>query len=213
MSRSVTIPNYMTPYWRCNINNVEYAYLAGTTQTVPDEVAALIDQYNAAQPKEGPRPIKVLPEELPIASARSLGAVKIGANFSLKEDGTLSPVVPIMTPTVRGGAKLGAGLDVTDGVLSVANRVIGFYRSDSITEATQTTGYVEFTVPDDVTADNAICLISFNSNDYNVVKGGGWKIDTTSHKLVCGYATSTSNVTFTLCAVLIYAPKPAEAAE
>ena len=42
-TQSKLIPTSQKPYWKCKIDNTEYAYLAGTTQTVPDEVAALID--------------------------------------------------------------------------------------------------------------------------------------------------------------------------
>lgn len=49
MSKSVKIPNTANP-WRCTINGVEYAYAPGTTQSVPDEVAALIAQIEEYPP-------------------------------------------------------------------------------------------------------------------------------------------------------------------
>ena len=49
MSKSVKIPNTANP-WRCMINGVEYAYAPGTTQSVPDEVAALIAQIEEYPP-------------------------------------------------------------------------------------------------------------------------------------------------------------------
>lgn len=54
MSKSVTIPTYMQPDFVCTINNTTYRYKAGTTQTVPDEVAELIENINAAIPQEDP---------------------------------------------------------------------------------------------------------------------------------------------------------------
>ena len=42
-TQSKLIPTSQKPYWKCKIDNTEYAYLAGTTQTVPDAVAAIID--------------------------------------------------------------------------------------------------------------------------------------------------------------------------
>ena len=42
-TQSKLIPTTQKPYWKCKIDNTEYAYLAGTTQTVPDAVAAIID--------------------------------------------------------------------------------------------------------------------------------------------------------------------------
>lgn len=50
MSKQVTIPSNMNPWW-CNINGVVYSYTAGSTQTVPDEVAAVIENYNNMLPK------------------------------------------------------------------------------------------------------------------------------------------------------------------
>ena len=50
MSKHVTIPSNMNPWW-CNINGVVYSYTAGSTQTVPDEVAAVIENYNNMLPK------------------------------------------------------------------------------------------------------------------------------------------------------------------
>ena len=54
MSKIRVIPSNMHP-WECEINGVPYGpYPAGTVQTVPDEVAAVIDNYYASQPKEAP---------------------------------------------------------------------------------------------------------------------------------------------------------------
>lgn len=52
MSKQVTIPSNMNPWW-CNINGAVYSYTAGSTQTVPDEVAAVIENYNNMLPKLG----------------------------------------------------------------------------------------------------------------------------------------------------------------
>ena len=52
MSKMVTIPTYTRPYWECFINGVHHRYTAGSTQEVPDEVAALIDHLMKQQPKE-----------------------------------------------------------------------------------------------------------------------------------------------------------------
>lgn len=53
MSKTVKIPSDRNP-WTCNINGVPYSYTAGSTQSVPDEVAALIQQtygFPPAPPK------------------------------------------------------------------------------------------------------------------------------------------------------------------
>ena len=55
MSKTVKIPNSTTPYWSCKINTKEYSYLANSTATVPDEVAAVIAEYNASLPKPSAR--------------------------------------------------------------------------------------------------------------------------------------------------------------
>lgn len=54
MSKEVMIPTFMQPDFVCTINNVTYRYKAGTTQTVPDEVAELIANINAQEPVENP---------------------------------------------------------------------------------------------------------------------------------------------------------------
>lgn len=47
--RTVTIPNDYNPF-RLEVNGRIYSYKAGTTQSVPDEVAELIDMYNQSKP-------------------------------------------------------------------------------------------------------------------------------------------------------------------
>lgn len=54
MSKTVTIPEGMYPFWECELNGVKYSYKAGTSQSVPDEVAALIEANNAMAPVENP---------------------------------------------------------------------------------------------------------------------------------------------------------------
>jgi hypothetical protein len=50
--KTVTIPGNLHPF-EATINNVHYGpYPAGSTQTVPDEVAAVIENYNASLPVE-----------------------------------------------------------------------------------------------------------------------------------------------------------------
>lgn len=53
MSKVVVIPNDMKPNWRCEINNTIYEYEAGSTQSVPDEVADVISNINASKPTQG----------------------------------------------------------------------------------------------------------------------------------------------------------------
>ena len=61
---------------------------------------------------------------LPIASADTLGGIKVGNNLSIEEDGTLSAEsaeynLPTASTSRLGGVKVGGHLDITNGVLSV----------------------------------------------------------------------------------------------
>lgn len=71
MSVTVKIPEDSHP-WRANINGVEYVYAAGSTQSVPEEVAQLIHEIETSAPV----PAKVDPPiapELPAVSAADNG--------------------------------------------------------------------------------------------------------------------------------------------
>lgn len=74
MSKSVKIPTYMQPDWVCTINNTTYRYKAGTTQTVPDEVAELIENINAQEPVENP-------PETPEEMAKRIADAEIADNY------------------------------------------------------------------------------------------------------------------------------------
>ena len=61
---------------------------------------------------------------LPVASADTLGGVKIGDNLSIDGSGVLSAVaspyeLPTASADVLGGVKIGSGITITDGVISV----------------------------------------------------------------------------------------------
>ena len=61
---------------------------------------------------------------LPIASANTLGGIKVGNNLTIEEDGTLNAEsteynLPVATSSTLGGVKIGSGLTMTDQVLSV----------------------------------------------------------------------------------------------
>lgn len=49
MSKTVKIPSTSNP-WKCVINNTTYVYEAGSEQTVPDEVADIIEAQNEFPP-------------------------------------------------------------------------------------------------------------------------------------------------------------------
>lgn len=50
MSKTVMIPSTQGNPWVCSVNNQKYSYEAGTEQTVPDEVAAIIDSADNFPP-------------------------------------------------------------------------------------------------------------------------------------------------------------------
>lgn len=64
----------MKPDWVCTINNTTYRYKAGTTQTVPDEVAELIKAINAQKPVENP-------PETPEEMAKRIADAEIADNY------------------------------------------------------------------------------------------------------------------------------------
>lgn len=61
---------------------------------------------------------------LPIASATTLGGIKVGTNLTIEEDGTLNAEsteyqLPAATSSTLGGVKIGNGLNISDGTASV----------------------------------------------------------------------------------------------
>ena len=62
---------------------------------------------------------------LPIASADTLGGIKVGSNLTIEEDGTLNAEsteynLPVATASTLGGIKVGSNLNISDGVLTAA---------------------------------------------------------------------------------------------
>ena len=67
---------------------------------------------------------EIISYHLPIASATTLGGIKVGDNLSIEEDGTLNAsdstyTLPVATANVLGGIKIGNNLSINDGVASV----------------------------------------------------------------------------------------------
>lgn len=73
-----TIPTSADP-WVCTINGKKYSYAAGSTETVPNEVAAVIDNEKKLQPALNPiagkTSVKLDPMELMSASFEQLKAI------------------------------------------------------------------------------------------------------------------------------------------
>ncbi len=49
--KTVIIPSNTYPWWECTINGVKYRYKSGTEQTVPDEVAEIIENGALLEPR------------------------------------------------------------------------------------------------------------------------------------------------------------------
>lgn len=55
---TIKIPDYSQPNWSCEIDGIRYSYPAGSTQEVPDAVAAVINNYKAMQPQTAPDEVR-----------------------------------------------------------------------------------------------------------------------------------------------------------
>lgn len=71
MSKTIQIPSDRGNPVRVVINRVLYQYTAGTTQTVPDEVAALLENSEAEDPVTGRR--TTAPLEAPVRDVSGTG--------------------------------------------------------------------------------------------------------------------------------------------
>jgi len=119
--KSITIPSNYDPFI-VNINGIVYSYKAGTTQSVPDEVADLIDNINRAEPRhadrvgvvgqvwtrtaDGAEWKDIVPYVLPAASATAIGGVKIGAAVANATDATdvITQLNALIASLVASGA-------------------------------------------------------------------------------------------------------------
>lgn len=81
MAVSKLIPNSPDPFV-CNINGVIYSYKAGTTQSVPDEVAALIDNINANAPTEDDPTVTIVTAIDDNATDKQIPTAKAVKNYS-----------------------------------------------------------------------------------------------------------------------------------
>ena len=117
---------------------------------------------------------------LPVASAETLGGVKVGANLSIA-DGVLSAPAPYVLPNASaetlGGVKVGAGLSIADGVLSLSASGLTFkqLRYEGNGETTKAIDFGNDTpkliyniIPD---PDETFAL-----NNYEFINGFSWGI-------------------------------------
>ena len=79
---------------------------------------------------------------LPIASATTLGGIKVGNNLIIEEDGTLNAEtteyqLPTASASTLGGVKVGSGLQINDGVLSpIVDTILSNVSANPVTNAT-----------------------------------------------------------------------------
>lgn len=79
---------------------------------------------------------------LPIASATTLGGIKVGTNLTIEEDGTLNAEateyqLPTASSDTLGGIKVGSGLQINNGVLTpIVDTILSNVSANPVTNAT-----------------------------------------------------------------------------
>ena len=79
---------------------------------------------------------------LPIASATTLGGIKVGDNLTIEDDGTLNAEateyqLPTASASTLGGIKVGSGLQINDGVLTpIVDTILSTVSANPVTNAT-----------------------------------------------------------------------------
>ena len=115
MSKSITIPSDRGSRITVNINGVEYVYAAGATVTVPDEVAAVIENALAEKPAAGRKAYA------PLDAPKRKGAAT-GIAVMVDDDGNLyigaadipTPTTVAANPTLAGTEADLTGLQIGD---------------------------------------------------------------------------------------------------
>ena len=81
---------------------------------------------------------------LPIASATTLGGIKVGDNLTIETDGTLNAEateyeLPVATASTLGGIKVGSGMNISSGVLNPnVDTILSIASANPVTNATIT---------------------------------------------------------------------------
>lgn len=107
---------------------------------------------------------------LPIASATTLGGIKVGNNLTIESDGTLNAEsaeydLPIASSSTLGGIKVGAGLQINNGVLApVVDTIFSNVSSNPVTNATISNAIN--TINSDITAlDSRVGILETSNTD------------------------------------------------
>lgn len=115
--------------------------------------------------------------ELPIASATTLGGIKVGTNLTIEEDGTLNAEateyqLPTASSDTLGGVKVGLGLQINDGVLTpIVDTILSNVSANPVTNATISNTIS--TINTDITTlgSRVGVLETSNSNIINSISG------------------------------------------
>lgn len=188
MSVTVKIPNDSHP-WRCNINGVEYVYAAGSTQSVPEEVAQLIHEIETSAPVPAPVDPPIAPE-LPAVSASDNGKL-LGVSAGKWDKVSETKELPAYTSSDNGkvlkvnsggtgvewGAASGGGAFVIN--VSVDNSVYTMDKTaQEILSAFNAGSYILIKYPDE----------EFYKNSYSALLGIA---GSASDGVVTGYSIKT----------------------
>ena len=122
---------------------------------------------------------------LPIASATTLGGIKVGDNLTIESDGTLNAEateyeLPVATSSTLGGIKVGAALAIADGVLSVnSDQALNSNSTNPVRNSVVTSNFTSIQTDLAQAVDDITTL----SNNY-----------TTLNSTVGGHTTSITNL-------------------
>lgn len=99
--KSVKIPDDRKPCFECSINGKRYKYPAGATVSVPDEVADVIANVNAAKPQH----VTTSPTQeirKPTAAGKVLKSVARGDGYEYEEGEDAGSILPAVSSTDNG---------------------------------------------------------------------------------------------------------------
>lgn len=126
MSKIRNIPDNMKPHWECIINGVKYTYVAGAEgEEVPDNVAAVIDNYNAMLPKENPPETD---EQMATRVAKGVvtGTVIDMRSYSLSETPVSCPAFPVALFDEIASGKANPPITAIFKIGDIVNTITGY---------------------------------------------------------------------------------------
>ncbi|MBR6271394.1 MAG: hypothetical protein IKR26_04500 [Lachnospiraceae bacterium] len=191
---TIKIPDYSQPNWSCEIDGIRYSYPAGSTQEVPDAVAAVINNYKAMQPQTAPDEVRTQREltKLLAAAVEKITALEaavspLPAKVSALE-ASMGEVVDIRTISAAITSAEGEGIEVTanadyddvdgwveDGKPILLKAQIAYDAEDDSMIAlclfpTETAGLGEYTFAG-TTANNVPCTLTISADGITATYG------------------------------------------